>query len=484
MLTTISPEGTDIQATGPGGPLRSLRGWSPGVLCASVLLLAGCAQRLPAGSGGAPGAPRDGVARIAELGRIVPRVDHHQHIMSARAAIPLEPLLPAVQLPPPLDSVLRERNRIMGTAEVGGLFREDAQVLDGFEMGQPWLRGSAAAGGVVRAYDPARRLVPSTFSLGDSVAYVAGVVYRGERPAPDMNFVLGLRKNGRGQWRIATEATIPIPPPPFQEEFPAARLVQYLDDAGIQRAVVLSVAYWFGSPNRTWPGDEYANVRAENDWVAREVARHPERLVGFCSFSPLRDYALQELERCTQQPGMKGLKLHFGSSGVDVHDPDHVQGVRRVFEAANRLGVPIVVHSRGPSRNRYGREEAEIFLDRILPAAPDVPVQIAHLWGGAGFSEGALAAFADAVSAGDPRTRNLYFDLTEVERAAGGSEETLRTIAGRIRQIGLDRVLYGSDMAEAGTLPPALGWARLRARVPLTVEEVRTIANNVAPYLR
>jgi hypothetical protein len=52
--------------------------------------------------------------------------------------------------------------------------------------------------------------------------------------------------------------------------------------AGIGRAVVLSLGYQFGNPNRPPVEDEYAKVRAENDWTAQQVANHRGRLVGFC----------------------------------------------------------------------------------------------------------------------------------------------------------------------------------------------------------
>ena len=48
--------------------------------------------------------------------------------------------------------------------------------------------------------------------------------------------------------------------------------------------------------------DEYAKVQAENDWVVQQMARYPERLVPFCGVNPLKDYALQELERCATMP--------------------------------------------------------------------------------------------------------------------------------------------------------------------------------------
>jgi predicted TIM-barrel fold metal-dependent hydrolase len=243
--------------------------------------------------------------------------------------------------------------------------------------------------------------------------------------------------------------------------------------------VVLSDAYWFGSPlMRKAAGDEAGNVRAENDWTAKEVARFPDRLVAFCSFNPLKDYALAELDRCAKQLHARGLKLHFGNSGVDVRNPEHVEKARRVFAAANERRLAIAVHLW--TGRTYGREDAEIFLRQILPAAPDIPVQIAHFAGGGpGYTDEALAVYADAISAGDPRTKNLYFDVATV--ADGQSDEVLRTFAKRIRQVGLQRVLFGSDLG-----PPFArqSWAIFRTTVPLTEEEIRAIAGNVAPYLR
>jgi predicted TIM-barrel fold metal-dependent hydrolase len=129
---------------------------------------------------------------------------------------------------------------------------------------------------------------------------------------------------------------------------------------------------------------------------------------------------------------------------------------------------------------RYGREDAQILLDKILPAAPDVPVQIAHFAsGGPGYTDEALAVYADAIAAGDPRTKNLYFDVATV--ADEQPAEVLRTFARRIRQVGLRRVLFGTDL---GPPMPRQSWLTFRTTVPLTDDEFKTIAGNVAPYFR
>jgi uncharacterized protein len=53
-------------------------------------------------------------------------------------------------------------------------------------------------------------------------------------------------------------------------------------------------------------------------------------LAGFCSVNPLKGYAEREVERCAAI-GLRGLKLHFTSSGVDLSNPAHVAHVRAVL---------------------------------------------------------------------------------------------------------------------------------------------------------
>jgi len=211
-------------------------------------------------------------------------------------------------------------------------------------------------------------------------------------------------------------------------------------------------------------------------------------LRGFCSFNPLKPYALDELARCSKSPQLReGLKLHFGNSDVDFDDPDKIAQVRKVFEAANAYRMPIVVHMH-PSfdkHRRYGAEEARIFLDRLLPAAPDVPVQIAHLTGSGGYDEtidSSLGVFTEAIARHDARMKNVWFDVAVVVRP-GMPQDRLQQIATRIRQIGVERVLYGSDAAMSADAYPKAGWAAFR-QLPLSDAEFRTIANNITPYTR
>jgi ketosteroid isomerase-like protein/predicted TIM-barrel fold metal-dependent hydrolase len=273
------------------------------------------------------------------------------------------------------------------------------------------------------------------------------------------------------------------------ESITAPGLVALLDSAGIERALVLSVAYMYGSPSRTVK-DEYAMVRAENDWTAAQAALYPERLRAACGFNPLKEYALDELARCGLDPGLRhAIKLHFGNADVQLDNPAHRARVREVFRAANARRMAIVVHMRASiSRKRpYGAAQARLFLEQLLPLVPDIPVQVAHLAGtGPGYddppSDSAMAVLAEAVQRGDPRTRRLWFDVTTVADP-GISPANAARLVKRIRQVGVERILYGSDAAIGENLRPRAGWAAFR-RLPLTDSELDRIARNVAPHLR
>ena len=188
----------------------------------------------------------------------------------------------------------------------------------------------------------------------------------------------------------------------------------------------------------------------------------------------MRDYALAELERCASGKKFTGLKIHLNGAQLNFEDPAEVAKVRRVMESANKLRLPMIIHVR--SSNEYGREHAEIFLRQLVAAATDVPVQIAHLWGGESFSGLALEVYADVVAKNDPVARNLYFDISGAW--SYGKPQEMPAIVAGIRKIGLKRILYASDA------PPPEAWKAFREKVPLTEAEFRQIASNVAPYLR
>ena len=428
----------------------------------------------------------------AQPRRLVPVGDYHTHLLSESAAKLLwVPTLPAVELPAEIDQVIRQWERATKAGDpssLTALFTADGLLGDA----SGWVRGSEAIRAAAINFNlEDLRVRAHGYSVADTIATVAGsVTDLTSNPARDVaNVIFTLRRGGSGRWLIGTFLRGNRSTPWGGSALTADRLIKQLDSAGIKRAIVLSEAYWFGSA--LMPGvdsslsiaDEHAKVRAENDWVAEQVAKYPSRLVAFCSVNPLKSYAVDEIERCGTNPAFRGLKLHLANSEVDLRSPDHVARLARVFRTANQHRLPIVAHIR-PRRQPYGREDAEIMLREVLPEAPDVPIQIAHFAGWGGYDDAtdqAAEAFADAVARRDPATRNLYFDIATIV-FPGTAIERRQQIAQRIRQLGLKRVVFGSDLSDPGG-SARWYWEQVLQLIPLTKGELATIASNVTPYL-
>jgi len=242
---------------------------------------------------------------------------------------------------------------------------------------------------------------------------------------------------------------------------------------------VLSVGYSFADERKALE-DPDRLTREENDWTAKEVSNSGGRLIGFCSANPLREAALSELERCLMLPNMRGIKQHFGNAGVSLRNPQQLERMKEVFALAQRTRVPLLLHMRARGGQNYGAEDAKILLDSLVPLAPDIRIVVAHLGSaGPGYAQAdeVMAVFGAAAESKDGRMRNLYFDVATNVTAETTAQEA-EVIATRIRQVGANRILYGSDLSPPGG-SIAKGWEIFQTKLPLSDVEFRTIAGNV-----
>ena len=412
--------------------------------------------------------------------RIGPLVDHHQHLLSPEAAAHEQGEgLKTVEVPSDVARLLERRAAAWNNAQaLAEVYAEDAILVEDSAISGR----TAVADYVSDRFGSPYAITPLAYAEHRNSRQIAAAYTRGEgdsRAYVGMTSIT-LHRGADGGWRIAGE-TMKFPGPVPLRPLDAAGLVRLLDEADIDRAVVMSIAYVF--ENLEEPVENgAARLRRENDWTAAQVAQYPARLVGFCSVNPRTEQAVAEIERCATQLRLAGLKLHFGNSNVDLKTPAHLERVKSVFATANRVRLPVAVHL-WDGANDYGSRDAELFLAEVLPQAPDITVQVMHMAGaGPGWTDEALEVLANAVEAGDPRTRNVYFDVATA--ADFQTNEQLQLLARRIRQIGPARILYGSDGAFGGNKPPDQSWGHFRGMVPLTDSEFAIIRDNVAPYLR
>lgn len=142
---------------------------------------------------------------------------------TARAQDAPPPPLPSVQLPPEMDRVLRDYERLWAAGDAAGLaalFTEDGFAL---QNGRPPVRGRAA---IQQAYAQAGgplRLRALAIGADGNVGYIIGAFAYGDAPGDMGKFVLTLRREPGGPWLLVSDIDnsnrMPrpgSPPPPPQ----------------------------------------------------------------------------------------------------------------------------------------------------------------------------------------------------------------------------------------------------------------------------
>ena len=214
-----------------------------------------------------------------------------------------------------------------------------------------------------------------------------------------------------------------------------ASLQQFRADAARDGLALEGAAVmWFGGPNQAHEGD-LAAIRAGNDRMIALAKQHPD-LVAVATVHPYDGQAaLDELARVAAQ-GVRMLKLHPHTQRFDLADPRSEALVRR----AGELDVVVLLDN----ANILPGDSERLFS--LVARTPGTTFVLAHI-GGLNFrfwNVVALARTAEGFS-----MDNLYFDLSATVLLAADSpieEEFVWTL----RNVGIDRVLVGSDYPQIG----------------------------------
>jgi predicted TIM-barrel fold metal-dependent hydrolase len=113
-----------------------------------------------------------------------------------------------------------------------------------------------------------------------------------------------------------------------------------------------------------------------NDYVAAYVSRHPDRFVGFAGIDLAEKGAVDELDRCAQDLGLRGVKI--GPTYQGLHPLD--ERAFPVYERAQTLGLPIMWHQ-GTTFVRTARLSAAqpTAIDEVASRYPALRIVIAHM---------------------------------------------------------------------------------------------------------
>lgn len=256
--------------------------------------------------------------------------------------------------------------------------------------------------------------------------------------------------------------------PSFVHPYTPADLLAEMDEAGIDRAFLMSSGYLAESPMMSPPRPDAAELlHLANVFTVELAGEHPDRISAFIGLNPLTDTARAELEFWRGDPRVAGVKLHLTNSDVDLRDPAQVAQLAGVFAAAAQARMAIMIHMRTRAED-YGRRDVSIFLEQVLPHADGVPVIVAHSGGWGGLDDNtwdALEGFAEHRET--YASANLWFDLAQVLDLGTPSADLVR-LERLMRKVGVERFVAGSDWPFSGNLRTYLD--KTYGRLDLTPE--------------
>jgi len=190
-----------------------------------------------------------------------------------------------------------------------------------------------------------------------------------------------------------------------------------------------------------------------NDALAREIARCPERLIGYASVPTPRlgQRALDEVRRCREVHGFRGVKT-YSHPEASIAEP----GSLPLLELAAELDMVVLAHTTP--------EECDWLMDRM----PDVSLLMAHM-GGHPYARGDWHR-AVAVARRHPR---LLLDTATSQIDNGMLEHA-------VAEIGPGRILFGTDMP---LLDPFVQLAKVQGADLGADAKARILGGNAADLL-
>jgi uncharacterized protein len=222
------------------------------------------------------------------------------------------------------------------------------------------------------------------------------------------------------------------------------KLIEFADRMGIERLCISMGMAWSDDPTPE-------QMRLSNEQVLRALRAFPERAFGFVYLNPKHTQAsLDELERHVAKGPMVGVKLWVAQHcNAPELDP--------IVERATALNAIVLQHTWLKITGNLPGESTPMELAILAARHPRATLICAHAGGDWELGLRAIRAYP-----------NIHTDLAGGDPAAGLTEMA-------VRELGAERVLYGSD-AGGRSFASQLGKV-LGARVPDSAKQLMLSGN-------
>jgi predicted TIM-barrel fold metal-dependent hydrolase len=194
----------------------------------------------------------------------------------------------------------------------------------------------------------------------------------------------------------------------------AGHLLEVGARLGIERMCIFMGMKWERDPSPE-------SLREQNDDILEAVAAHPQSLTGFVYLNPKHvDSSLDELKRCVRDGPMAGIKLWVAHRCSEPElDP--------IVEYATELDIPIFQHTWLKTSGNLPGESTPADVAALAKRHPKATLVCGHSGG----------KWQEAF----PVIRNC----PNVSVGLAGFDPTADVTETAVRELGADRVLFGSD---------------------------------------
>ena len=193
-----------------------------------------------------------------------------------------------------------------------------------------------------------------------------------------------------------------------------AALMKFAERMGVERVVL-----YMGYPFLMDPTPE--QLREQNDQALKALSHYHDKAFGFVYLSAKHPEAsLRELNRCVKDGPMVGVKLW-------VARRCHEKEVDPIVERAAELKAPILQHTWMKATGNFAGESTPMDLAALAKRHPKAQFICGHSGGDWQLGLRAIRESPNVVT------------------ETGGSDPTTGFVEMAVRELGAERVLYGSD---------------------------------------
>ncbi|MGQ9720942.1 MAG: amidohydrolase family protein [Candidatus Jordarchaeum sp.] len=253
----------------------------------------------------------------------------------------------------------------------------------------------------------------------------------------------------------------------------ASKLVENMDNAGVDKAVIMPVDF------ELKVGKAKMTIEEQNLYHARAADEYPDKLISFVGVDPRRgEKALELFEKGVTEWGMKGLKFH-PDAGYYANDPLCFP----LYEKCVEYDVPLLCHCGLiflPFEVKYNNP---IYLDDVQTTFPELKIIAAHIGGISGtLTLAEIGSLKSGISTEISYTGQML---------ARGTPRFLLNNLRMLMDLPLtfavpfkNRILFGSDWPYANAMMELKEWVNWIKKLPekgkeyglkFTEEEVRLI---------